>query len=238
MIAAGEKSLAPNPAGLSKAAPPLENGDHLTAREFMRRYEAMPQVRKAELIEGIVYMGSPVRADVHGTPDLLLQGWIFTYLTATPGVTAMGNSTLKLDVDNVAQPDAALRILETAGGQSKMVDGYIVGAPELIVEIAASSVSIDLHDKMQAYRRNGAREYLVWRTLDAQLDWFALRDGQYQRLPPSAEGLCQSAVFPGLALDVNALLRGDAAGILAGLQKGLANPAHAEFVAKLKAGKP
>ena len=39
---------------------PLEHGDHLTREEFERRYEAMPHVRKAELIEGVVYMPSPV----------------------------------------------------------------------------------------------------------------------------------------------------------------------------------
>ena len=132
---------------------PLENGERLAAPEFMRRYEAMPEVKKAELIEGVVYMGSAVRLGAHAEPDSLVQMWLTTYAAHTPGVSAAANCTVKFDIDNVPQPDALLRILPQCGGQSRVDDSdYLVGAPELIVEIAAGSTSIDLHAKLNVYR--------------------------------------------------------------------------------------
>src|SRR3982751_5183580 len=98
---------------------PLENGERLTQPEFLRRYEAMPHLRKAELIEGIVYMPSPVRVDAHAGPDNLIQTWLGNYSWATPGVQAAANATVKFDMDNVPQPDAFLRILEGFGGASR-----------------------------------------------------------------------------------------------------------------------
>src|SRR5438445_4246749 len=89
---------------------PLENGDCLTAAEFLRRYEAMPQLKKAELIEGIVYMGSPVRYTVHGRPDALVHLWLSHYEAHTPGVEFVANTTSKLDIENVPQHDSLLRI--------------------------------------------------------------------------------------------------------------------------------
>jgi Uma2 family endonuclease len=217
---------------------PLENGDRLTAPEFMRRYATMPEVKKAELIEGIVYMPSPVRVDVHGQPDNLIQTWLGTYAFETPGVEATANSTLKLDVDNVLQPDAALRILEEYGGASHLDEkGYLAGPPELIVEIAASSSSIDLHDKLQAYRRNGVKEYLIWRTTEQGFDWFVLAEGNYQAQRPDAKGLCHSVTFPGLILNVPALLGRNGAAVLASLNAGLKSKAHQSFVAELVSGK-
>lgn len=139
--------------------PPLQNGDQLTAAEFLRRYDAMPDVKKAELINGTVYMASPVRAKQHGIPDSLIQLWLGTYSAHTPGTCVAANSTVRFDADNVPQPDALLMI--DPGGQARIgKDGYIHGAPELVVEIAASSASLDLHGKRDAYRRAGVREYL------------------------------------------------------------------------------
>jgi Uma2 family endonuclease len=231
MIATAEKSLPPKKTSDASQPPPLENGDRLTAKEFLRRYEAMPHLKKAELIEGIVFMGSPVRADVHSEPDNIVQTWVGMYSTLTLGVQAGGNGTVRLDVDNIPQPDIFLRLVN---GKSRLDEGYIVGCPELIVEIAASSVSIDLHDKMNIYRRHGAREYLAWRTLDAQFDWFVLKDEKFVSQEPDKDGIIRSTVFSGLWLDVNALLRGDRAAIWATLQKGLATPEHAAFVESLK----
>ncbi len=217
---------------------PLENGDRLTAPEFMRRYEAMPHVKKAELIEGTVYMPPPVRADVHGRPDNLIQTWLGTYAFETPGVEAIANSTVKLDVDNVPQPDAVLRIVEECGGSSRLdSEGYLVGPPELAVEIAASSSSIDLHEKLRAYRRNGIKEYLIWRTMQDAFDWFVLAEGNYQPQRPDAKGLCRSGTFPGLVLNVPALLRRDGAAVLATLHAGLKSKAHRAFVAELASRK-
>src|SRR5436309_9813471 len=109
----------------SGSTPPLQNGDHLSAREFLRRYEAMPEVKKAELINRIVYMGSPVRIDQHGEPDGLIQGWLCNYSVATPGVKHATNSTTRLGPDDVPQPDGLLRIGVEFGGQTQLdAKGY------------------------------------------------------------------------------------------------------------------
>ncbi len=145
---------------LLSALPPLESGDKLTRAKFEQRYAAMPQVKKAELIEGTVYMASPLRAKAHGKPHIHIMTWLGTYEAATPGVEALDNATVRLDANNEPQPDALLRIEQ--GGQSTISDDdYIEGAPELIVEIAASSASLDLHEKLNVYRRNQVQEYLV-----------------------------------------------------------------------------
>jgi Uma2 family endonuclease len=216
----------------------LENGDRLAAPEFMRRYQAMPELKKAELIEGVVYMGSPVRMDTHGEPDALVQTWLGTYVCDTPGTQVGANGTVKLDADNVPQPDAVLRILEECGGASRLDEkGYLVGPPELVVEIAASSSSIDLHDKLRAYRRNGVKEYLVWRTIEGAFNWFVLAEGNYESQQPDAEGLCHSASFPGLVLNVPALLARNGAAVLATLHTSLKSKTHHAFVAELSARK-
>jgi Uma2 family endonuclease len=216
------------------AVPLLENGDRLTRAEFERRYEAMPNVKKAELIEGVVYVPPPVRYTQHGHPDFTISGWLGTYQMATPGTGGATNTTLRLDLDNEPQPDVLLRI-ERGGSSRVHADGYLEGAPELVVEIAASSASYDLHDKLRAYRRNGVQEYLVWRVLDSELDWLVLRAGVYERLQPDDAGVIRSEVFPGLRLAVPSLLAGDAATVLATLQAGLASPEHAAFVERLRA---
>jgi Uma2 family endonuclease len=214
--------------------PPLEAGDHLSRAEFERRYDAMPHLKKAELIEGIVYMPSPVRLRRHGQPHLHLATWLGNYEAATPGVEAGNNGTVRLDDDNEPQPDAFLLIDPARGGQARIsADDYVELAPELVAEVAASSVSYDLHAKLGAYRRNGVREYLVWRVLDRHFDWFALRAGQFEPLALDA-GVLRSEVFPGLWLDPAALLTGDMARVLVVLQQGLADPGHAAFVQRLQ----
>ena len=215
--------------------PLLENGDRLTRCEFERRYLARPDIKKAELIEGRVYMPSPVRAKSHGQPHGQVITWLGTYCASTPGVDLEDNATLRLDLDNEPQPDALLRIEPSVGGHSHISeDDYIEGTPELIVEVAASSVSYDLHDKLQAYRRNGVQEYLVWRVQDKQLDWYRLVDGEYVPQKPDDAGLIHSQVFPGLRLDIAALLAGNLAQVLTELQKGLGTPEHVAFVERLQ----
>jgi len=211
----------------------LHNGDRMSRTEFLRRYHAMPNLSHAELIEGRVYILSPVSADGHGEPHSDLITWLGTYRAMTPGVICGDNSTLHLDIDNAPQPDGYLRLTEHAGGQSRVVDGYIEGAPELIVEIAASSVSYDLHDKLNAYRRNGVKEYVVWRTEDCAIDWFILVDGRFDRHPAADDGIFRSLVFPGLWLDATAILQGKMAEVLRVLQHGLADDSHQQFVAQL-----
>ncbi|AOY78827.1 MULTISPECIES: Uma2 family endonuclease [Moorena] len=211
--------------------PPLESGDQLTRQEFEQRYAQMPDVKKAELIERIVYMASPLRMTQHANPHARIMTWLGTYWSATPGVEVGDNATVRLDADNEPQPDALLRL--TVDGQSRISeDGYVEGAPELIVEIAASTASIDLNDKLKAYRRNQVQEYLVWRVYDGELDWFRLREGKYIKLNPNDKGIICSEYFPGLWLAQDALLAGDLAQVLAILQEGLKSPEHEKLVKK------
>ncbi len=199
----------------TKKIPALQGGDRLSHNTFMQRYKAMPNIKKAERIEGVVYMASPVRAHSHGEPHSLVMGWLSYYKAFTPYVSLFDNSTVHLDIDNDPQPDALLRFSTKVGGQSRISeDDYIVGAPELIVEIAASTASYDLHDKLNVYRRNGVKEYLVWQVYDKAFDWFVLDKGEYRKLMPNNKGLIQSTVFVGLELDVEALLTGNLAQVI------------------------
>lgn len=212
--------------------PPLENGDKLTRYEFERRYHAMPNLKKAELIEGVVYVASPLRIKSHGEPHAYIMTWLGVYKAATPGIGFADNATVLIDTDNEPQPDALLRI-ET-GGQSRInKDDYVEGAPELIVEIAASSASYDVHEKLKVYRRNQVQEYLIWRVYDYQFDWFRLQQGEYIQLQTNADNIICSQVFPGLWLDKTALLGGDLGTVLAVLQQGLASPEHENFISRL-----
>ena len=213
--------------------PELRAGDVLTRDEFERRYAAMPNLKKAELLEGVVYMPSPVRSRQHGDPHFLLTGWLGDYAAATPGLRGTTDGTLRLDQDNEPQPDLMLRIDGPRGSARIDAEGYLTGVPELVVEIAASSVSYDLHQKLKVYRRSGVREYLVFRAEDAAVDWFVLRRGAYERLSPDARGWLRSEVFPGLWLDVDALLRSDIAALRAAVTAGVADPAHEAFCTSL-----
>jgi len=223
------------PANLSRITiPPLENGDLLSRAEFERRYTAMPALKKAELIERIVYMASPLRFEPHAEPHADLMGWLWSYKIATPGVRLGDNPTVRLDVDNEPQPDAVLLIDAQQGGQTCLSDdGYIEGAPEFVAEISASTATIDLRDKKRVYRRNGVKEYLVWQVMNRRIDWFSLQEEEYISLLPDAEGIIRSRVFPGLWLAVSALLDGDMPSAIATLQAGLNSDAHQEFVQQL-----
>jgi Uma2 family endonuclease len=213
----------------------LQSGDRLTRAEFERRYDAMPHLKKAELIEGVVYVGSPVSHRYHSNPHFNLIGWLAPYAIATPGVEGGDNGSLRLDLDNEPQPDAYLIVLPTHGGRVELDEkGYITGAPELVAEVAASSVSYDLHDKLNAYRRNGVREYVVWRVFDRAIDWFVLHEGHYDRLTLTSAGFYESEVLPGLRLDPVALMNGDLVTVSKVLQQGIATPEHAAFVAELR----
>lgn len=179
-------------------------------------------------------MPSPVSAKSHGAPHADLVTWLGVYRSHTPGTELADNATVRLDWDNEPQPDTLLRILPACGGQSRDEDGYVTSAPEWIGEVAASSVSYDLHDKKEAYRRNGVREYVVWRVEDRAIEWFVLRGGQYEPLPRTDDGVCRSEIFPGLWLDTEALLAGDMQRVLAVLQQGIDSPEHTEFVTALE----
>lgn len=213
--------------------PVLRAGDRLTRAEFERRYSAMPEVKKAELLEGVVYMPSPVRCTQHGEPHALLAEWLAEYRRATPGVAFLIDTTLRLDVDNEPQPDLLLRVTGPPGASRIDAEGYLQGPPELAIEVAASSVSYDLHQKLHVYRRSGVQEYLVWRAEDDAVDWFALHAGRYERLTADPAGVLRSEFFSGLWLDAAALLRRDPAALRQAVATGTVTAAHAAFVASL-----
>jgi Uma2 family endonuclease len=212
---------------------PLESGDRLSRYEFERRYAAS-NIKKAELIEGVVYVASPLRFRSHAVPHSYLIAWLVAYQAATPGVLTGIEPTIRLDLDNEPQPDAVLLLEERCGGRSRLADDdYLEGSPELVVEVAASSVSKDLNAKKNAYRRNGIQEYIVWQMFENQLVWFALQEGEYVLLEPDENGIIHSQVFPGLWLAVPALLAGDTAQVLAVVQQGIASAEHQAFRERL-----
>jgi Uma2 family endonuclease len=191
----------------------LESGDHLTREEFHRRYCARPDIKKAELIDGVVYVPSPLRGDYHGEPHGYVMLWLGYYAMHVPDARCMDNTTLLLDGGVEVQPDAMLW-RPADGGPLMNAQGFVEGPPQLIVEVAASSASYDLHTKKEAYRRNGVPEYVAWRVLDKAIDWFRLQDGEYILVEPDADGLIESEQFPGLRLHVERMLDGDLAAVL------------------------
>jgi Uma2 family endonuclease len=175
---------------LSKV-PPLENGDRLSRPEFERRYAADPHIKKAELIEGTVYVASPLRHRQHGKPHSRIQTWIGFYQAMTPGIDLSTEPIVRMDLDNEPQPDVVL-FFERGGGITIAGDGYLEGAPELVIEIAGSSAAIDAGTKKQVYRRNGIQEYILWQSYENRLDWFQLVEGEYQLLLPDEAGVIRS----------------------------------------------
>jgi Uma2 family endonuclease len=201
-----------------KTMPVLESGDRLSREEFHQRYCGRPDIRKAELVRGVVYVASPTRTDVHGNPVGLVVFWLSSYALSTPGLEVAVDSTVYLSEDSELQPDVFLYWQPPRGRGARLNDdGYMEGAPELIVEVAASSASYDLHDKMEAYRLAGVPEYIVWLALEGKIFWFHLRDGTYVPVEPDAHGVITSRLFPGLRLNIAAMVAGDAAGVLAAL---------------------
>jgi Uma2 family endonuclease len=205
------------PGWLADFIPPLENGECVSRGEFLRRYEASPDVKQAELIEGVIHMPSPVRIDLHAEPDGLIHGWLFNY-AIRHGLKFYPNGTLLLDSENSLQPDAMLCSKPDPKGRVQLSEkGYLCGSPELVVEVAASSSSIDLQKKLRVYRRNGIAEYIVWRTRDQAVDWFILRGDEYVNQGSPTATILSSEIFPGLHLDVPALLAMDGAKLVAAL---------------------
>ena len=214
----------------------LREGDRLTRDEFERRYFAMPWVKKAELIEGRVHMASPVRITEHSNPHGRIQGWIGTYEAETPGVLQGDNATVRLDATNEVQPDACLIRRASVGGQTRIgADGMLDGPPELVIEVSASSVSTDRHAKRRVYERCGVGEYLLLDTEQGRVDWWMRRAEGFVPLLPDDDGIIRSEVFPGLWLDVPALLGGNMRRVLAVLRAGLDSVDHGAFSASLEA---
>ena len=234
LTVAPRKTPAPLPAQGGPAAqgqrlPPLNAGDQLTRAEFERRYLAHPNIKKAELIEGVVYMPSPIHLTKHAQPHYNIIAWLGVYGASTPGVLGANEATVRLDNENEVQPDALL--YRTQDGRAQVSeDDYLAGPPELVVEIAASSAAYDLHVKRRVYQRAGVQEYLALQVYEQRADWFVLREGVYETLAADESGVLRSAAFPGLWLSVPAFWAGDLAAMLATLQAGLASPEHTAFV--------
>jgi len=212
--------------------PPLVPGQRLDRVTFHERYAAMPSNVRAELVGGVVYMGSPLWYR-HGGYDQLIAGWIVYYQMFTPGTDGASNTTTVFEDYGEHQPDQSLWITEDRGGRSRLVEGFIEGPPELVVEVGYSSRNFDLGPKKADYQRAGVAEYLFIGVDPEVIRWFGLRDGRYVDLAAGGDGLYRSEVFPGLWLDSRALFAKDRRTLIAALDRGLATPEHAAFVARL-----
>ena len=232
----GKRQTPPAPyAALTESClPPLEAGDHLDQATFHARYEAMPEDFWAELIGGVVFVPSPLRAE-HGVYHALIMGWLTNYWIATPGTEVRDNATAILGDFSEPQPDAALVIDPACGGQSGLsADGYATGPPEVIVEVDASSEAIDLHAKRRDYEQAGVLEYVVVVLRQRAVRWFVLQEGVYREANASEGGIFTSTVFPGLWLHAPALLQLDGQQVMATLRQGLETPEHTAFVRQLQ----
>lgn len=218
----------------SAAVPRLEPGDRMSRAEFERRYHAMPDCKKAELIEGVVYMPSPARLR-HSQPHALLMSWIVQFSIATPGTDYADNATNRLDQDNEPQPDVALFIDPVCGGQSRISeDDCLTGPVEFVAEVSVSSLALDRGPKLRTYERHGVREYLIWRVDDNLLEWYVLRDSGFELQPLSKDGIFRSETYPGLWLNASAMLQRDGKAVMTALNDGLSHSDHASFVTKLE----
>jgi hypothetical protein len=223
------------PSTVRRLVPPLVNGDNLPVAEFERQYLAMPPKTRAELIEGIVYTAPQVSQEFHAAPHFDLIALLGMFKFATPGVVGGDNGSVYLDPKNIPQPDLYLMIAPGLGGCATVgQNGCVTGSPELVIEISNSGATFDLHQKLDAYRRNGVQEYGVWRTYDAEFDFFVLEGGAYRPATVDAEGIVRSRSLPGLWLNVQRLLAGDHAAFAADIQRGIASPEHAAFAAELQ----
>jgi len=215
--------------------PLLHAGDRLTRIEFERRWEVVPELTRAELLEGVVYLPPPSVPYKFGVARFDLIGWLGLYRLHTAGVSGSVNASIRFDERNMPQPDILLRILESHGGRCRVTaDRLLEGGPELVAEIANTTARYDLGVKREVYRRHGVQEYIAWRVADGALDWFVLRDGAFVPLAPGPDGVIRSEVFPGLWLDRTALLAGNAAALLRAAQEGHGSPEHGDFLRALQ----
>ena len=212
--------------------PPLCEGEQLPREEFMSRWEAMPDLKFAELIDGIVHMPSPL-SKVHGNCHARACHWLSQHAAVTPGCEVCSSVTWLMTKVSVPQPDLSLEILAENGGQSWMEGEYPGGAPELIVEISHTTGARDSGVKQRLYERSGVLEYLIVKSKKRQIVWNELVEGKYRELQPGADGLLRSRVFPGLRLNAEALWNNDHTSLSAAIQQGTSTPEHAEFVRKL-----
>jgi Putative restriction endonuclease len=218
---------------MAASTPFLQNGDRLSRQEFERRYETMPHIKKAELIEEVVFIQERTGVKDYGHPCAETGAWLGVYSASAPCLLVARNATVRLDLNNEVQPDFSLCIPSNLGGQSDVdADDFIANAPELITEVVASCTTYILQDKLEVYRRNGVKECFIWQTQSRKLDWLVFSEGQYYSLA-SDNGIYKSPGFPGLWLDTAALLESNLAKVLETLQQGIASKEHEAFVTAL-----
>ncbi|MFN0096357.1 MAG: Uma2 family endonuclease [Dehalococcoidia bacterium] len=186
--------------------------ERLTRAEFERRWDAHPEITRAELIDGVVFRDvsvSPTHAELH----LRVGAWLMTFAAFhAAAVQALDNVSVRIPGGHELQPDVALR--RPSGGSSEAGRGALDGAPEFVFEVAVTSAARDLGRKKDLYPESGVREYAVWQVEEGLVSWWAARDGAWVAIEPGPDGIVESLEFPGLRLDVTSLLAGDMASVL------------------------
>lgn len=201
-------------------SPLLSPGDRMNREEFLRRWEQMPDLKFAELIDGVVYMPSPVSLP-HADFDNLIAGWIFSYAMHVPGCRPLNNATWLMTKTSAPQPDLSLRWLKEGGAKSRQEGKLIAGTPELVVETCVSSRSYDLGPKLALYQAAGVQEYLALLVEERRIEWRYLDHGRYRLMKSHKDGTLRSRVFPGLWLDAEACWKGDRGALVKTLERGL-----------------
>jgi Uma2 family endonuclease len=223
--------------GLALATPILREGDRLTSMEFLRAWEAMPELKRAELIAGTVFLEPSFVGNRHGDFHCLASGCLGLYRSHTPGTSSRLGATWVMGPRDVPQPDLALFVRPDFGGPTRVEDDLMHGVPELIVEITDTETSRDLGIKLDLYQIVGVSEYLTILIEKETTIWRCLEGGRYREMKPGRDGILKSQSFPGLWLNTKALFAGDELGLLATLEQGLASPEHTAFVRSLAARK-
>ncbi len=219
-----------------RGRPPLESGDRLSRAEFHRRYSLYPEIKKAELVEGVVIVGSPVYAQ-HSEYHADFSTLLGFYRAHTPGLRVADNQSVILDDQNEIQPDLCVRFdVPGSGSVERTEEGLYVGPPEFVVEVAASSAAYDLHSKLELYRRSGVGEYLVILAYEREVRLFRLADGVYELIRPDEDGVLRSQVLPGFRFRADWFWEGRVAELIELVEEGIASPEHGEFVGRLTAG--
>jgi Uma2 family endonuclease len=217
---------------MKEAPSTLFEGQRLDQPTFHALYEAMPPETRAELIDGVVYLPSPLGRD-HGRAHFPVIAWLSSFVENTPGIEGLDNATAILGWKSETQPDALLRVLPECGGRTRDEEGYVHGAPELIVEVSKATRYVDLGPKKLDYERAGVLEYVVRAIEPDQIFWFGQEHGVLVQRSMGDDGFYRSTAFPGLWLDPSALLRGDTRRLRAVVELGCATADHAAFVATL-----
>lgn len=187
----------------------------------------MPDLKFAELIDGHVCIPSPA-SYAHGRRHSQFAFLVEMYAVRTAVCEPVSNATWRM-VGNAPQPDVALRLLPEFGGRTTISEKLANGAPELIVEVAYSSRSIDLGPKAALYQAAGVTEYVIVLLEEQRVDWRVLEDGSYRALSAQTPGVLKSRRFPGLWLNEPAFWQKDGTALLATLEEGLGSEECRKF---------